>query len=282
MQLQGTTEAAACMADTLQRMLPMHGIRGLSPHACAQSLRVMAQLQARVTGDRWLQDLEDAPKVMGPDALLKTIGKKHRHRTGYDAGTSLVHKTVTAVEFVRCNDPMPTLGTTSAILLEKGEACATATRGDAEAGAEADGSDDAEHAGRFSHEEAVEFVLGHKETVPEVQALCRDLQVLGRSEFKQLLRWRLKVRKDLEAAEKARAKAAQEVRARRMLRMHTCGVQAQKMVCAVQAPGGSDSSGGEEDSDGREEGGEGETQEDRLVQEMEGVRKKELQVCTAD
>jgi hypothetical protein len=32
------------------------------------------------------------------------------------------------------------------------------------------------------------------------------LQVLGRSEFKQLLRWRMKVRKDLEAAEKARAK----------------------------------------------------------------------------
>ena len=36
--------------------------------------------------------------------------------------------------------------------------------------------------------------------------------MLGRSEFKQLLRWRMKVRKDLEAAEKARAKEQAAVR----------------------------------------------------------------------
>lgn len=55
---------------------------------------------------------------MGPDALLKKIGKKHRHRTGYETGTSLLHKTVSAVAFVRCQDPMPILANTSSIVLD--------------------------------------------------------------------------------------------------------------------------------------------------------------------
>jgi hypothetical protein len=33
------------------------------------------------------------------------------------------------------------------------------------------------------------FVRGHKATTAEIRALCSDLQVLGRSEFKQLLKW---------------------------------------------------------------------------------------------
>lgn len=41
--------------------------------------------------------------------------------------------------------------------------------------------------------------------------------MLGRSEFKQLLRWRMKIRKDLEAAEKARAKELATVRARQLM-----------------------------------------------------------------
>lgn len=40
-------------------------------------------------------------------------------------------------------------------------------------------------------------IRSHAATDSEVAALCRDLQVLGRSEFKQLLRWRLTLRKDL-------------------------------------------------------------------------------------
>lgn len=55
---------------------------------------------------------------MGPDALLNKIGKKHRHRTGYETGTSLLHKTVSAVSFIRCKDPMPILANTSSIVLD--------------------------------------------------------------------------------------------------------------------------------------------------------------------
>lgn len=57
-------------------------------------------------------------------------------------------------------------------------------------------------------------VRRHPATDGEVRALCGDLQVLGRSEFKALLRWRTALRKalgadiDPEGAEaKAEAKA---------------------------------------------------------------------------
>ncbi len=33
------------------------------------------------------------------------------------------------------------------------------------------------------------FVRFHPSTTAEIRALCNDLQVLGRSEFKQLLKW---------------------------------------------------------------------------------------------
>ncbi len=39
----------------------------------------------------------------------------------------------------------------------------------------------------------------HAATTGEVRALCGDLQVLGRTEFKALLRWRLALRKALAA-----------------------------------------------------------------------------------
>ena len=144
---------------------------------------------------------------MGPDALLKSIGKKHRHRTGYDSGTSLLHKATSALAFIRCSDPMPTLATTTSILLEPSKEPTKDSSKDPVDGKNSDsGVGDA--SGQFSDAEATEFVLRHKETVAEVRTLCSDLQVLGRSEFKQLLRWRMKVKKDLEAAEKARGKEA--------------------------------------------------------------------------
>ena len=37
--------------------------------------------------------------------------------------------------------------------------------------------------------EAAAFVFLHPGTSEEVRTLCGDLQVLGRSEFKQLLKW---------------------------------------------------------------------------------------------
>lgn len=44
---------------------------------------------------------------------------------------------------------------------------------------------------------------GHKSTTDEIRSLCADLLVLGRSELRQLLKWRGDVRKKLDAERKA-------------------------------------------------------------------------------
>ena len=44
---------------------------------------------------------------------------------------------------------------------------------------------------------AAEFLRSHPATSEEIRILLQDLQVIGRSEFKALLKWRLSVRKDL-------------------------------------------------------------------------------------
>jgi hypothetical protein len=55
--------------------------------------------------------------------------------------------------------------------------------------------------------ELAEVLRTHAATTAEVCALCGDLQVLGRSEFKALLRWRMKVRGDVAKAAAAAQKA---------------------------------------------------------------------------
>lgn len=69
-----------------------------------------------------------------------------------------------------------------------------------------------EVAGVEDPSELASFVRSHTATDAEVRLLCKDLQVLGRSEFKQLLKWRLLVKKDLqrEAAAAAKAKAEED------------------------------------------------------------------------
>ena len=56
--------------------------------------------------------------------------------------------------------------------------------------------------------ELARYVRAHAATTAEVLVLCRDLQVLGRSEFKALLKWRLLVKKDLQREAAAKAKEA--------------------------------------------------------------------------
>ena len=59
--------------------------------------------------------------------------------------------------------------------------------------------------------EMAELIRTSVSTDEEVRGLCRDLQVLGRSEFKLLLKWRLKVKKAIDAKVKELKKAAGEV-----------------------------------------------------------------------
>lgn len=63
------------------------------------------------------------------------------------------------------------------------------------------------------------LIASHPATTEEIRQYCSDLGVLGRSEFKTLLRWRLAVRKDLDGALKlARAAAASRRRRERAAR----------------------------------------------------------------
>jgi hypothetical protein len=65
-----------------------------------------------------LQDVEEPAKAMGPDALLKKVGKKQRHRDGYETNTSIMHHTASAADFVLTSEPMPLLANTSVFVLD--------------------------------------------------------------------------------------------------------------------------------------------------------------------
>ncbi|KAL0044666.1 hypothetical protein WJX82_004707 [Trebouxia sp. C0006] len=121
------------------------------------------------------QDVTEAPKNMGPDALIKQKIKQKRFREGYEEGLSTMHQPTSAAAFILSATPVEMLGQFSQIVLSGGAA---------------ESFPGAELAPDFAH-----FVEKHPATVEEVKALCGDLQVLGRSEFKQLLKWRVDVKK---------------------------------------------------------------------------------------
>lgn len=116
-----------------------------------------------------MQDVTEAPKNMGPDALIKQKIKQKRFREGYEEGLSTMHQPTSAAAFILSATPVEMLGQFSQIVLSGGAA---------------ESFPGAELAPDFAH-----FVEKHPATVEEVKALCWDLQVLGRSEFKQLLKW---------------------------------------------------------------------------------------------
>lgn len=64
------------------------------------------------------QEVAEAPKVMGPDALLKQKIKQKRHREGYEDGVSLMSKTVSAAAFVGADNPVEMLGQYTTLALD--------------------------------------------------------------------------------------------------------------------------------------------------------------------
>ncbi|ETO19980.1 rRNA methyltransferase, partial [Reticulomyxa filosa] len=50
----------------------------------------------------------------------------------------------------------------------------------------------------FDDKQECKLCLSHKQTTEEIQCLLKDLRVLGKSDFRKLLRWRLKMKKFLE------------------------------------------------------------------------------------
>ncbi|XP_021730562.1 adoMet-dependent rRNA methyltransferase spb1-like [Chenopodium quinoa] len=91
--------------------------------------------------------------------------KQKRNREGYDDDVSLVRKVFPAAEFVwSSDDPVETLGKVTSI--------------------------------SFGDDSSLPL-KEHPLTTEEVITLCEDLRVLGKQDFKQLLKWRINIRKAL-------------------------------------------------------------------------------------
>ena len=134
-----------------------------------QKYKAPSKIDPRLLDPKHLfQEVTDAPRVGGPDALLKQKQAQRRFREGYEDGVSTLHKALPAATCVLQDRAIEALGAYTA--LELG-----APAGEPSAGA---------------------IVSEKPATTAEVRPLCAALKVLGRSEFKQLLKWRLVVRKD--------------------------------------------------------------------------------------
>ncbi|KAM0813773.1 putative AdoMet-dependent rRNA methyltransferase SPB1 [Seiridium cardinale] len=91
---------------------------------------------------------------------------KKRKRGGYEEGDWTQYKELPASEFIQTTDPIAILGSYNKLTLSQ------AANGDI----------------------ALAALDKMPETTEEIRLCCADLKVLGRKEFKMLLRWRLKVR----------------------------------------------------------------------------------------
>lgn len=98
-------------------------------------------------------------KVFNPE-------KKRRRREGYEEGDYTQHKEVAVSEFIHTTDPIAILGSVNKLSFKQ------------------DGNGDL----------ALATLDRLPETTDEVRRCCEDLKVLGKKEFRTLLRWRLKIR----------------------------------------------------------------------------------------
>lgn len=105
---------------------------------------------------------------------------KKRKRDGYDEGDYTQFKEITASEFVQTADPIAILGSYNKLSFEQ------PPNGDV----------------------ALAALNRLSETTPEIRICCQDLKVLGRKDFKLLLKWRLKVRDIFGLSDKAKEASA--------------------------------------------------------------------------
>ncbi|KAJ1301387.1 hypothetical protein OPQ81_008649 [Rhizoctonia solani] len=90
--------------------------------------------------------------------------KKRRARDGYADGDYTLFHPVGASEFVHTHDPVTVLGSSNQIT--------------------------------FETDEEKEW-LKHESTTPDILANCEDLKVLGKGDFKKLLKWRTAIREEI-------------------------------------------------------------------------------------
>ncbi|TIA72543.1 hypothetical protein E3P92_02209 [Wallemia ichthyophaga] len=90
--------------------------------------------------------------------------KKTRKREGYEEGNYLQFKPISATDFIESTEPVTILGTHNAITFKSKED---------------------------------KKLLKNEDTTDDIKANCEDLKVLGKKEFKQLMKWRLIIREEM-------------------------------------------------------------------------------------
>ncbi|KAI1919431.1 AdoMet-dependent rRNA methyltransferase spb1 [Ophidiomyces ophidiicola] len=114
-------------------------------------------------------------KVFNPE-------KKKRKREGYEEGDYTQHKEISVTEYINTTDPIAILGTYNTLSFQQ------SPNGDL----------------------ALATLERLPETTDEIRKCCEDLKVLGKKEFRTLLRWRLKVREQFGLAVKKGGKKIEE------------------------------------------------------------------------
>eukprot|EP00268_Persea_americana_P012124 TRINITY_DN1508_c0_g1_i2.p1 TRINITY_DN1508_c0_g1~~TRINITY_DN1508_c0_g1_i2.p1 ORF type:complete len:850 (-),score=220.80 TRINITY_DN1508_c0_g1_i2:304-2853(-) len=112
----------------------------------------------------------EPPKVV--DVLRGT--KQKRNREGYEDGNTTLRKVCLASDFVLSETPLDILGSVTSISFDD-PACSS--------------------------------IKDHELTTDEIKSLCDDLGVLGKQDFKNLLKWRMRIRKALSPTQKVASKA---------------------------------------------------------------------------
>lgn len=114
-------------------------------------------------------------KVFNPE-------KKKRKREGYEEGDYTQHKEIPVTEYINTTDPIAILGSYNKL--------------------------------SFQQPPSGDLAMATLERLPittdEIRKCCEDLKVLGKKEFRTLLRWRIKVREEFGLAVKKGNKKAEE------------------------------------------------------------------------
>lgn len=143
-----------------------------------------ARIDNRLLDHRYLfADVADAAATAGSDTAKLALqpGQKRKHPSasatftgsGYEEGISLLDSPITVSTLIRSEKPADTLGAHTRVELDSKKCSSEKEAQDAQ------------------------FVNNHQDTTQEIKALCRDLRLLNRADFKKLIRWRAKVRTDL-------------------------------------------------------------------------------------
>lgn len=123
-------------------------------------------------------DVEGGPGQGGKVVDIFRPEKAKRHRDGYEEGANILFKTCSLAQFVSTQDPVTLLATHNAIVCPEGD------------------------------EESADLNALPSMT-DDLREHCKDLRVLGKRDFKELLRWRTRVL-DARAKEAAAAKEAEK------------------------------------------------------------------------